>query len=270
MKDNDQKGVTPSNQNEDDDTFGLPEIQYEPIQRNEAPASTSEDKVEPEAVAKEPEQFVSYAESVPEVEPTEPEESVFTNSDEDLTEPQAEEPPYQSVYNEMEGKSSIWPKIFAIVLVVVLAAAASWYFLKYKPEQDLLAAERTKLQLLQKQKEDSLQAVKMEEERLQAINQRRLDSLAAIKAPATGTTTALTGKTGKYYVVIASAIDDDLLADKARKLNATGKSCFLIPPFGTTKFSRLALEEKETFDEAQKAADEMKAAGDVQPWVMRY
>ena len=75
-----------------------------------------------------------------------------------------------------------------------------------------------------------------------------------------------------YHVVVASAIDDDLLMDYANKLIKQGKNVKIIPPGGKNgKFYRLAVESKETYDDAQASADGMKGGdyGD-QLWVMRY
>ena len=45
----------------------------------------------------------------------------------------------------------------------------------------------------------------------------------------------------------------------------------IIPPFGKTKFSRIAVDVKDTYDEAQATADGLKGGdyGD-KVWVVKY
>ncbi|MFM7195677.1 MAG: hypothetical protein ACKOYP_12980, partial [Bacteroidota bacterium] len=76
--------------------------------------------------------------------------------------------------------------------------------------------------------------------------------------------------TKRYYVVVASSLDADLLMDRAKKLSASGVSCKIIPPFGQWKFHRLGILDQETFALAQAKADESKATYGNDIWVMRY
>ena len=51
----------------------------------------------------------------------------------------------------------------------------------------------------------------------------------------------------KYYLIVASFLDNDLAFDYAKKLILSGSNVIIIPPFSTSKFTRVALEY-ETFD----------------------
>ena len=97
------------------------------------------------------------------------------------------------------------------------------------------------------------------------------DSLALANAkPAVGTMEVLSERTRRYYVVISSAIDDDLLMDYARKLSQSGINTKLIPPFGETKFFRLAISDFDTYALAQTNADASKDKFGSEIWVVRY
>ena len=89
--------------------------------------------------------------------------------------------------------------------------------------------------------------------------------------PAIGTIETLSGRSGRYYVVVASAIDGDLIMDYAKKLSANGVSTKIIPPFGKSKFHRLAVAEGDTYPTTQETADGMKGGdyGD-KVWVVKY
>ena len=89
--------------------------------------------------------------------------------------------------------------------------------------------------------------------------------------PVAGTIETLSGRSGRYYVVVASSIDGDLIMDYAKKLSAKGATLKIIPPFGKTKFHRLAVSDADTYANAQAAADGMKG-GDYgnNVWVVKY
>ena len=126
-----------------DDTFGLPEIEYEPINRDKPEAET---------------------ESEPESEPTEQPVAEESSSSE-TTEVHYEhedanhaEPVYEE---EEEEGSSVWPKILGIIAILVLAGAGVWYFVVYRPKQ---AAEE-KARQEQQARADSVKRAQEEEGR---------------------------------------------------------------------------------------------------------
>jgi hypothetical protein len=81
----------------------------------------------------------------------------------------------------------------------------------------------------------------------------------------------LSGRSGRYYVVVASAIDGDLIMDYAKKLSAKGVSTKIIPPFGKSAFHRLAVADGDTYQTTQETADGLKGGdyGD-KVWVVKY
>ena len=103
-------------------------------------------------------------------------------------------------------------------------------------------------------------------------SRKRLEAEEALaKAdPAEGYMESLTAPTGRYYVVVASAIDADLVMDYAKKLSAKGISTKIIPPFGKTKFSRITISDHDSFAEGQTAADAAKAEYGTAVWVIKY
>lgn len=246
---------------ESDDTFGLPEIEYEPIKREEEPAAepTAQDREEEREEVEEP--VGAPTSGVREEHPYEP--------------PRYEEPvraQYEYTYSH-EPEAPVWPKVLGILLLLaVLVGGGLWYFLKYKPEHDeeaRLAAARQaaadESYRRDRARADSL--AEIERQRVRRIN----DSLARIPpTPASGTIDTLTGRTGRYYVIVASNIDDDLLMDYARKLSVAGVSSKLIPPHGRVRFYRLAIAEGDTYANAQATADGMKADYGAGLWVTRY
>jgi hypothetical protein len=231
-----------------DDTFGLPDIEYKPLDRVEEKTTVVETTVE-------------YSSTEPEPEKQEVITEVYNQSVNEEQQPSSE-------FAFEEEPAPVWPKVLGVLVIVLLAVGAAWYFVVYKPkaEKDRLAAlagER------EKHKQDSLRDVnsRLEQERL-AEEKRKADSLAAI--PKTGVFEALTERTGRYYVVVASAVDDDLLVDHAKKLGENGVSTKLIPPFRKYKFYRLTIADADTFAAAQQIADAKKAEYTDALWVLKY
>lgn len=170
---------------------------------------------------------------------------------------------------EEEEERSNAPVIIGIVVAVaVVVAGALYYFYAYKPaqaEKERIALENARL-LKEKEEADRIKA-----EAEAAARQRAADSLAALTAtPKEGSIETLTDRTRRYYVVITSAIDGDLVMDYAKKLSAKGVSTKIIPPFGKYKFSRLAIGDHDTFANAQAAADAAKAEYGGAVWVLKF
>lgn len=236
---------TPQENSENpDDTFGLPEIEYEPLKREESPKAEA------------PEEPVS------ESTPVENPKQSYTQMEEET--PQEENT--TSYYNNEDDDSSPWPKILGITAVLLVIGAAVWYFGFYRPQQQAKLKEQQ--EQIERDEAKRREAALAEQKRI-ADEQRRADSLANL-APAAGVIDTLTERTGRYYVIIASNIDGDLLMDYAKKLAAKGLSPKLIPPHGKVKYNRLAIAEGDTFASTQATADQIKSQYDSGAWVVKY
>jgi hypothetical protein len=244
---------TPENTNESDDTFGLPEIEYEPIKREEQP---QKEEAPTES---------SFSES----------SQSETSQSSDFSEPVAEPvedsggSEYRPTYIEEEEESSNLPKILGILAVLLIIAGGIWYFLVYKPKQDDLA-EKAKQEQLAKEEAANKKKLEDEETQRRADEERRKADSLANATPKEGAIETLSERTGRYYVVISSAIDDDLIMDHAKLLSAKGVSSKIIPPFGKVKFFRLAVAEGDTYASAQTTADGLKGEYGDGAWVVKY
>lgn len=221
----------------DEDNFGLPDIEYKPLdQLDESSKAAVKDETPHE------EEVV--------------EESVSSSHE--------ETPVYD---DEEEERSSSAPVVIGIVIaLVVLIAGILIYQFVYKPKQ----LAKAKQEQLDKEKADA--AKKAEEERLaKQAEEERLKREAEAKAkPAEGAIETLTQRTGRYYVIIASSIDGDLVMDQAKKLSAKGVGSKIIPPFGKWKFFRLGIGDFDSFSSAQTSADASKSEYGSALWVMKY
>lgn len=242
-----------------DDTFGLPEIEYEPLKREVPP----EEIVNEEPEIQQPEPIFAQEEQPSELPLEEPkrEEVVEDN--------QFYEPSY-SYADQDEEKPAIWPKVLGILLLLIVAGGAIWYFAQIRPKQLAKEAKERREQLAIQE-----EAQKKEDERL--AEQQRLEdeqkkaAAVATATPAAGSIQKLEGRTGRYYVVVASSVDGDLIMDYAQKLSKKGVTTKIIPPFGKSIFHRLAVAEGDTYANTQASADGMKGGeyGD-KVWVIKY
>ncbi|HPM32745.1 MAG TPA: hypothetical protein PLJ60_20600 [Chryseolinea sp.] len=234
--------------NESDDTFGLPEIEYEPLKRDEP---VVEEPVVEETKVVEEESRSYYQETETTV---------------------AEEEEQYVPHYMQEEEPSKTPMILGILAGVVLVAAAVWFFAFYQPqikaeEERERAAAQIQLEKANKLAEEK----RIADQLIQDAEKRVADSLAAIANPSIGSIETLSERSGRYYVVVSSAIDDDLIMDYATDLSKKGVSSKIIPPFGKTKFYRIAIDVADTYADAQANADSKKGGdfgNDV--WVVKY
>jgi hypothetical protein len=243
---------------ESDDNFGLPEVEYEPLNRDDS--TPAEEPAESTQAS-----YTSKQEETVEPEYVEP----VSARDEDVLEDDAAYAPVHTY--EEEEPAPVWPKVLiALLIVAAIGGGAYWYFGIERPRQlaEAAAAQAAADKADAEKRNADLEAAAQRQRDEDA--RRRADSLANA-TPKEGSVEALTERTGRYYVVIASAIDDDLIMDYARKISKNGAVCRIIPPFGKTKFSRLAVDVKDTYADAQSTADGMKG-GDYgnEIWVVRY
>jgi hypothetical protein len=244
-----------------DDTFGLPEIEYEPLKRDTPPVEENKTNESSEAPP-EPEPIPSE-EPVAEIKTEEQPKEQF------VEENQFYEPSYN--YSYQDEKPAVWPKVLGVLLVLLIAGGAAWYFALYRPQQLQEEAKLKRDRIIAQEDARKKEAARLEEQRRLADEQKKAAAAAVVATPPAGTIETLTDRQGRYFVVVASSIDGDLIMDYAKKLSGKGVTSRIIPPFGKTKFHRLAVADGDTYANAQATADGMKGGeyGD-KIWVIKY
>jgi hypothetical protein len=241
----DEPNENPENVNESDDNFGLPEIEYEPLDRSEVRKDTPVEELTSEEIVNKDAEY--EAENVVE-EHHHHEDHIFNPSD--------------------EGSSTA-PKVIGVLIVLLLVAAGAWFFMVYQPKKKIEAEKMRQEQLAREERARKTELERQADIKRQEDARRRADSLANA-TPKVGAIETLSGRTGRYYVVIASDIDDDLILDYAKKLSVKGISSTIIPAHGKVKFFRIAVASGDTYSDAQATADGLKDDYKGGAWVTRY
>jgi hypothetical protein len=239
-----------------DDSFGLPEIDYEPLKRDE-PVGGQRD----EAIA---DTESTYTPQEPAMEVPVPPIQERKEFGEDNA---YYEPNYN--YSYEEERPSIWPKVLGVLALLAATGGLIWYLVSYRPAQLELQARRDRERAAATEAEEQKRlAEQAAREREDAAKQAETQAPPALAA---GTIETLTSRSGKYYVVAASSIDGDLIMDYAKKLSQKGVTSHIIPPYGKVKFHRLAVADGDTYANAQATADGMKGGeyGN-NLWVLKY
>ena len=245
-KTNEGESENSENINESDDNFGLPEIEYEPINREKKIVEETSQTKETETTERVEEPVSQESEYQPDT---------------------TEERRHEYVFDE-EEKPSPAPKIIGGLIALLVIVGAVWYFVMYLPAKREAEEQTRQRELVRQEAARKIAAEQAAELARQEREKRMADSLANAK-PAEGAIETLSGRTGQYYVVVSSDIDDDLIMDYAKKLSKKGVGTKIIPPHGKVKFFRIAVAEAGSYSDAQAKADGMK--GDYSDaWVVRY
>lgn len=247
---NDNKRDNRDDFNEADDSFGLPHVDYEPLDSDEERTEEPDEMEEVNA-------------------PVGDNADYSSDRDETIVE---EETTYIPGSYVPPKDNSAAPKLIILALIIIIAGLGVWYFGYYKPEQKAIERARVEEQKkadLQEQREAQVRA---ERERA-ALEQAQLEEearLAAEAKPKIGTIETISSRTGRYYVVIASSIDEDLAMDHAKKLSKSGISTSIIEPFGSSKFHRIVVAKRDSWAAAQNEANALKEVYGDGVWVIKY
>jgi len=260
--------------NEEDDTFGLPDIDLKPLDEVEEVTDEPEEQVEEEVIAENSgieEEFEEQT-SEDDTQDTLDDQGEDQGVDSEGAVEDEVQPAFTKRYEYEESKSSA-PKIIGAIVGVLIIVAGVYYFGFYAPEQKAAAEKAAQEQAIASQKAEEARQQRLEQERL--AQQQEGETAQAIEEeeaakPTPGEINILTEPTGRYYVVIGSFIDDDLAMDYGHVLAEEGTGSMILSPTGKTKFYRLALSDHGSWNEAQQEANSLKSDYSDALWVLKY
>lgn len=234
---------------EDNDEFGLPEMQdaEEPYQKEDEPNET----------------FASEDYSSDRDYASDPDDSDYTyNEEEEYEEAPAENKSYyvhgldDDDDDERKGPGT-GLIVFLVILFLLGIGFGVWYFILRTPEPPAPITKPV----------ESVAPDTTFEEPEPEPEPIIKDDPTSIVA---GTVTQLNSSTGRYYVIIASFIDDDLGMDYGKKLAKQGVGTTLLAPKSARGFYRLAIADFVSLQDAAVKAEEAKSTYGNNVWVLRY
>lgn len=236
--------------NDADDSFGLPDLDYKPLEESEEGAESEETA------------GTGYEDDTPDDSAEAEEESA------------SEQPERRfSAYREQQSSSN-GPKIIIAIVAILVIAAGVWYFGFYGPaEAERAKVEQAEALRAEKQRQEELAAQRrqQEEEAATQVTDEPEDHSAPVEeVTERGRITTISAPSSRYYVVIGSFIDVDLAMDLGKELAAKGVSTTLISPYSKKKLYRLAVANYGSSAEASSAANDLKAEYGENLWVLKY
>jgi cell division septation protein DedD len=242
-KDEEYKDENLQNEPEqDDEDFGLPDLDDDSDSDKDSSTSASEESQD--------ETSFDTSETS--------EETVVASSDQDkeydpdpFGDDKEEEP--ESTYTPPK-KQSAAPIIITLSIIVILACALVYYFFLREPDKEPVAQKPVKdttSYVVEKPVDPEPEVIEPSE-------------------PTEGVVNTLNSRSGRSYVVVGSFFDEDLAMDYAEKLTKGGTDAYIIPPFGKSKFTRVAIQETESFAAASTRATELSGQYKEQPWPLKY
>lgn len=201
----------------------------------------------------------------------------------------------QDEFKPIESEGGKWFTITAIIVGLVLSMGAGivYRFFYHAPSTDL-AIEAPRMHEVYK-RETPETNVDFIDEDVPTIHQstkkktqtpkiaKELETLAEagrgetkkrtrspINTSKKGTITKIITPRGYYYIVVGSFIDGDLASDYANQLVQQGVNVVLIDPLQGRYFFRVAIEQSNTFHDANKKVAAVKAKYGTDIWVIKY
>ncbi len=282
--------------NEDDDSFGLPDVEYQPLDDSENQYG-QETGIETNA---------GYASEYDTQEGDGYDENTYSTGYED------DSMAGNAYEEETERQDSKTPMIIVLVLVFLLGGGILGYLFWWKPMQgnseEFMALKKEGVALLEKNKWEEAITKFEEAKKLENVSDTELSSLGPLMTKAksgalaeqkaaeaaleqetiqnaenmpesntsepiaqeAGTVETVSDRTGRYHVVIASSFDGDLANDYADKLAKEGKSVKVLQPYGKKKFFRVAVASFDDLMAAEAHSIELKEEFGGDTWVTKY
>lgn len=240
----------------DDENFGLPDVEPTQLHEQAEPQAAAQEFAEPQAAPEAIEPAPAEWE-----EPAPPASTDAAQPSSDFA---------RRTYYEQPAPPSrnLGPIIIGIIVIILgLGGAIYWFVVKPRQEKE----KQEQLAKKKKERDDANMRKAIEEEERKRREAAEAEKLAELnKKPTVGAIDTLAERTRRYYVVLSSAVDADLIMDYAKKLSAKGTSTHVLPPFGNVKFTRLTMGDFDSYANAQAAADAAKAEYGSNLWVIRY
>lgn len=252
---------------EDDEDFGLPEVNFDPVDDEEpaaAPEPEAEVAPEPEPVPEPESESTVYAEpSYTSSDDTSYSDTSSSDDNVDQLDKNQIITDHRDNWEEDDRRlGPNWGLIIGVLLIVALLGFAVYQFWWLPNQEESYEADNT--EEVQDRKpltplEDTAY-VEPEPEPEPVVEERTEGIIETINAPS-----------GRFYVVVSSNLDDDLAMDYAKKLAKDGVDVtILAPPEGQRGYYRVTIDNFSTWSEADARAKELRGTMNQETWAFRF
>ena len=206
---------------------------------------------------------------------------MFGSVEEEESSDDGEEFQYSYDDDEDGGTSSSFTRIIIFGLVgAVVAAFAFLYFSDGDSAEQQAAAETpvvTEPEPAQEEPvaedqpaEDTPAPAAQEEPAQEEAPPRQTQAQVPVSTGTPGEITTISASAGRYYIVVASFIDDDMAKDHANDLASQGASVKIVEPFNERKFYRVSVADYGSRSEAVSATEQLKSQYGDDIWALKY
>jgi hypothetical protein len=163
-------------------------------------------------------------------------------------------------YYEYEEKRGFHPLLFFLILFIIGGIAFGVYWFQFRDAGGKTIVTHDNYQLPTPVRPEIIDQPMIMEEIIPPPD----------PVSATGEMQLVSSRSGSYYVVVGSFIDDDLAMDYSNLLNSQGMNTYMIEPVNNNKFYRLAVGTFSSWGEAADNLDGLKDSFGHEIWVLKY
>jgi hypothetical protein len=153
-----------------------------------------------------------------------------------------------------KGSSYTW---LVMLLVLALVIAGGWFYYQNANEGESEVASVEPVA----EEQVSVPAPPAQEVVEAPVEEEEMFTLTEIKSR---------GDRTRYFLVVASFIDEDLAKDHAEQLHENKMNTFLVYPYGEIAYYRLAIGQYESFALAAEEIEKVKDNFKENLWVLKY
>ncbi|HBH24350.1 MAG TPA: hypothetical protein DDY13_13115 [Cytophagales bacterium] len=243
------------NQNDDNDNFGLPDIED---------SDQSDDLGYQPPKEEETSSFETGSKSSEYSTLDENDTNGYSTGDEENYGPEEEKETTEYHVHGLDDvddrQTPVGLIIFLVIVVVAIIGLGLWWFFFRVTDDSQIAQRQTKPQI-----EQPIDTAKSE-----PVVEEPIIKDEPEPEPTHSGVLMLDSPTGRYYVVISSFVDDDLAMDYGKQLEKNGVATTILPPKQEKGFYRLAIADFVDLKDATLRAEEAKGQYGSEVWVIRY
>ncbi len=188
-----------------------------------------------------------------------------SNSDDDSSDEDSYSSSYDDDEEEVEegGTSPAFTRIIVFGLVAAVLLAFVFLYISDGPDEPVAQIPPPVI-------EEPVEEAPVEEEPVEETPVVEETVRQPVSTGTPGEITTISASAGRYYIVVASFIDDDMAKDHANDLAAQGASVKIVEPFNERKYYRVSVADYGSRQDAINATEQLKSQYGQDIWALKY